>query len=45
MLRVWDTRFASEVDSIHGKFSISVLLDINGKVFWVDYFAFCSKQS
>ena len=31
LLVIWDTRFASKVDSIHGIFSISILLDIQGR--------------
>ena len=28
---IWNTRFATKVDSIHGIFSVSILLDIKGR--------------
>ena len=31
VLVIWDTRFATKVDSIHGIFFVSVLLDIKGR--------------
>ena len=34
MLVIWDTRFVSKVDSIHGIFYVSVLLDIKGSGQW-----------
>lgn len=34
MLLIWDTRFASKIDSFHGNFSVSVLLEIKGRGSW-----------
>ena len=34
VLVIWDTKFATKVDSIHGIFSVFVLLDIKGRGQW-----------
>jgi len=31
---MWDTRYASKVDVLVGSFSLSVLLNVNGKGCW-----------
>ena len=40
VLVICDTRFASKVDSIHGIFSMSVLLDIKGRGQWWIFFVY-----